>query len=105
MSYFEADAFARWRGKRLPTEAEWERASSDVKIAGNFLETERLQPSALFVEGSNDVAKPFQMFGDVWEWTSSPYVAYPGFRPAAGRAGEITGSLCAGSSYCAVAPV
>ena len=96
VSYFEADAFARWRGKRLPTEAEWERASSNVKIAGNFLETERLQPSPLFVEGSNDFANPSQMFGDVWEWTSSPYVAYPGFVRCRGDLGEYNGKFMCG---------
>jgi ergothioneine biosynthesis protein EgtB len=89
VSYFEADAYARWRGVRLPTEFEWERAAAPVGPAGNFLESERLHPNA--AREKEDL--PAQMFGDVWEWTSSAYTPYPGFRPATGALGEYNGKF------------
>ena len=81
MSYYEADAFARWAGKRLPTECEWEVAAGSLPVEGNFLESGLLQPSAA-------ANASHQMYGDVWEWTSSAYLPYPGFHPLPGSLGE-----------------
>jgi ergothioneine biosynthesis protein EgtB len=83
VSFYEADAFARWVGARLPTEAEWEVAVQGEEPRGNFLEAGNFHPLA--AEGGTKLA---QSFGDVWEWTQSPYTPYPGMRPAAGALGE-----------------
>ncbi len=88
VSYFEADAFARWSGKRLPTEQEWEVAASGVSMAGNFLETGSLHPAAAPVGDGLQ-----QMFGDVWEWTASAYLGYPGFSALPGALGEYNGKF------------
>ena len=92
ISYFEADAFARWSGKRLPSEAEWENTASTLAPEGNFVESGRLRPAAAAVQYDQVV----QMFGDVWEWTQSPFCAYPGFKPLAGAVGEYNGKFMSG---------
>jgi ergothioneine biosynthesis protein EgtB len=83
VSFYEADAFARWSGARLPTEFEWESAMEDREIQGNFLESGNLHP-----EAAGDGTGIAQPFGDTWEWTQSPYTPYPGLRPVAGALGE-----------------
>jgi ergothioneine biosynthesis protein EgtB len=87
LSYFEADAFARWAGSRLPTEAEWEVVARAHPVSGRFVEERAWHPSAAADTGMQ------QLFGDVWQWTQSPYVAYPGFRPSAGAIGEYNGKF------------
>jgi len=91
INYFEADAYARWAGARLPREAEWELAASTVPQTGNFLDSGALHPLAL--QDEPPTGQPAQMFGDVWEWTQSAYLPYPGFHPAAGAVGEYNGKF------------
>jgi ergothioneine biosynthesis protein EgtB len=91
LSYFEADAYARWAGARLPTEAEWEVAAATLPIQGNLVETGNFHPRAA-VQGTG-APELQQMFGDVWEWTQSPYVPYPGYRPVEGALGEYNGKF------------
>ena len=86
VSYYEADAFARWSGKRLPTEPEWEYAASSKELGtyGMFMDDARFQPAT----AQSHQHQLNQMFGDVWEWTTSAYLAYPGFKPGPGALGE-----------------
>jgi ergothioneine biosynthesis protein EgtB len=84
VSFYEADAYARWRGARLPNEAEWEVATAGAPVRGNFLESGALHPAP---------QRAVHRFGDVWTWTQSPYVPYPGNRPLAGSLGEYNGKF------------
>ncbi|ORE90847.1 ergothioneine biosynthesis protein EgtB [Aurantimonas sp. 22II-16-19i] len=91
LSYFEADAFATWAGKRLPSEFEWENAAAGLSMDGNFAGSGRLRPKpAAPGEGLR------QMFGDVWEWTRSPFSPYPRFKPVEGAVGEYNGKFMCG---------
>lgn len=92
VSYYEADAYARWAGRRLPTEAEWECAADGLPVAGNFVGSGLLRTAP--AEGGG-TAMPEQMFGDVWEWTQTAYSAYPGFQPVEGAVGEYNGKFMA----------
>lgn len=90
LSYYEADACARWSGARLPSEFEWEAAAASQPLRGHFADDDRLHPQAAQGSGMR------QLFGDVWEWTHSAYGAYPGFRPFAGNLGEYNGKFMCG---------
>ena len=87
VSYFEADAFARWAGARLPTEAEWEVAAAGQAVEGRFLDMQRLRPGP--------AAERPSLFGDVWQWTSSSYAPYPRYHPGPGALGEYNGKFMA----------
>jgi ergothioneine biosynthesis protein EgtB len=88
VSFYEADAFARWASSRLATEFEWELASRTCPLAGNFMDSEALHPQV-----ARESKGLSQMFGDVWEWTASAYLPYPGFQAAAGAVGEYNGKF------------
>ncbi|MEW8584771.1 MAG: SUMF1/EgtB/PvdO family nonheme iron enzyme, partial [Candidatus Thiodiazotropha sp.] len=85
LSYYEADAYARWAGKRLPLESELEIVLEQQPLAGNFIDGDQLHPLPAGDSG--------QWYGDLWNWTASPYAAYPGFRPLAGSMGEYNGKF------------
>ena len=92
VSYYEADAYARWANARLPTEAEWESAAGNSSMTGNFVENLYLQPQP--IDDKN--LQLSQLFGDVWEWTMSPYTPYPGYQAPMGAIGEYNGKFMSG---------
>ncbi|MDT8409561.1 MAG: ergothioneine biosynthesis protein EgtB [Wenzhouxiangellaceae bacterium] len=92
LNFYEASAFAEWSGCRLPTEAEWEAAAVSQSCDGHFADQRRYHPQPIEAAGKQ---LPAGMFGDVWEWTSSPYAPYPGFQAAAGAIGEYNGKFMA----------
>jgi ergothioneine biosynthesis protein EgtB len=100
VSYFEAAAYARWAGARLPTEAEWENVAAKLPVEGNFRDNDVLQPTSAFNQASSHASvqnkgngELLQMFGDVWELTQSPYAPYPGYSAESGPLGEYNGKF------------
>jgi len=95
VSFFEADAFSRWAEARLPREGEWEVLAEETAREGNFVESARLHPqrAATVAADAQQKRTARQLFGDLWEWTSSSYGPYPGFQPEAGTLGEYNGKF------------
>lgn len=93
VSYFEADAFAGWAGKRLPTEDEWEHHAEKLPIQGNFADDQLYHPLPQDTSNGTPAGSLLQMYGDVWEWTSSAFLPYPGFTPLEGGPGEYNGKF------------
>ncbi|MBL4622757.1 MAG: ergothioneine biosynthesis protein EgtB [Immundisolibacteraceae bacterium] len=94
LSYFEADAYARWAGKRLPSEAEWEHAAESQSAANSHSRPANLAESNQLITVPCDHGEGLlQLYGDVWEWTASPYSPYPGFKIPAGPVGEYNGKF------------
>ena len=91
VSYFEADAYARWAGYRLPTEFEWELAAEELPLEGNFVDAKYFHPAGIRGDSADTYLK--QMFGDVWQWTQSAYAAYPGYETFPGKLGEYNGKF------------
>lgn len=91
VSYYEADALARWAGARLPTEFEWEAAAASAPVDGRFVEGARFHPGPV-TDGESEMT---QLYGDLWQWTQSAYVGYPNYRPAGGAIGEYNGKWMA----------
>ncbi len=94
LSYFEADAYARWAGHRLPNEFEWEAAVEGQPVQGNLLDLDRLAPTPAAESTQNQNSTKW--WGDCWVWTSSAYLGYPGFRPLDGSLGEYNGKFMSG---------
>ncbi|MBU1100098.1 MAG: ergothioneine biosynthesis protein EgtB [Bacteroidetes bacterium] len=94
ISFYEAEAYAHWKGFRLPTEFEWERASEGVEIKGNFVDDSSFHPMGLTIDTIADPLKQF--YGTVWEWTCSDYAPYPGYKVPPGAIGEYNGKFMSG---------
>ncbi len=92
VSFFEADAYAKWAKKRLPREGEWERLADDYPVEGNFAATGHFHP----IPGKAEPGRAIQVFGDVWEWTESAYAPYPGYKTLDGAIGEYNGKFMSG---------
>jgi ergothioneine biosynthesis protein EgtB len=90
VSFYEANAYACWAGRRLLREEEWEASSNDEPVEGNFVESNLFHPAGVQPNSQKNL---HQLYGDVWEWTSSAYVGYPGYHPAEGALGEYNGKF------------